>query len=272
MNWKYILPPFVIDLSRKVNGYLSYLSQRRHILHNTALKDKYKDQRVFILATGPSIKQQDLRLLQHEKCIAVSNFFVHEDYKTIAPFLHVFASTHAPLTEQQIVSWFKEADEKIPGTSTVLLALHDKQYCDRHRIFQTKDHYYYLSKFGNFPVNLAHNLPSYQTVVQLAIYAAIYMGFTEINLLGVDHSWILHYGESRHFYEEKEHKFTQNGYSEWIDDHLGDEFKKYVILWEQYEEIIRNYKNSGIAIYNLSPESLLDLFPKKAFSQALSKK
>ena len=104
----------------------------------------------------------------------------------------------------------------------------------------------------------------------MAIYLAIYMGFNEIYLLGVDHSWLTHYGTSQHFYEEKDHKFTLHGYSEWIDNHLGDEFKKYVALWDQYLQI-RSYCNeNGIKIFNLSPNSLLDLFPKASLNEVLN--
>ena len=41
-------------------------------------------------------------------------------------------------------------------------------------------------------------MPVPQSVTAMACYAALYMGFSEIVLLGCDHDWILHLDTSTH--------------------------------------------------------------------------
>jgi len=56
--------------SRKVKGLLS---------QNEELRDKYSNERCFIIGTAPSVKDFDLKLIKNENIIAINEFYLHSD-------------------------------------------------------------------------------------------------------------------------------------------------------------------------------------------------
>jgi len=112
-------------------------------------------------------------------------------------------------------------------------------------------------------------MPAPQSVSIMALYAAIYMGFGEIVLLGCDHDWILHLDESRHFYDEKQHALNRNGYSEWFGARLDDYCKDYVNLWAQYRTLGKLAADRGVRILNATNGGLLDVFPRVQLQNVL---
>jgi hypothetical protein len=249
-------------------GKYSSLLKANAPLKNSATQVR----RCFILATGPSIQQQDLSSLQGEFCISVSNFFVHPLFKKLDPQFHIFAPTHPPITEEQIGLWWKDATEFMTGNTRTKVFLHatNKPEKEKFGVFSGQQvHYYYGG--GRFPVDFTKQVPGIQTVVHLAIYLAMYLGIGEIYLLGCDHSWLNHYGKSMHFYQEEQHAFTRNNYSEWSEvKDIGEEFKNHANLWDIYRRIRTEAIKDNIRIYNATPGSLLDIFPRKELIQVLN--
>jgi len=245
-------------------GKFSSLLKLNKQLKNAAVSEK----RCFILATGPSIKSMDLSPLESEFCISVSNFFVHPLFSKIKPRYHVFAGTHPPLTNEHIGNWWKDATASLTGNiqTRVLLNANDKKIKDQFEVFSNQQVFYYWGN-GKFPVEFTKQIPAIQTVVHIALYLAMYLGIKEIYLLGCDHSWINHYRESMHFYHESQHSFTRNNYSEWSEiKDMGEEFKSYANLWDIYRNIRTEAISLNVGIYNATPGSLLDIFPRKEFA------
>jgi len=229
-------------------------------------------ERCFILATGPSIRTQDLSALQNEFCISVSNFFVHPLFQQLQPEFHIFAGCHPPITEDTMAGWWKDATQFMEGNARTKVFIHaaDKALKDKYQVFEGRQVYYYCNG-GAYPVDFTLPIPGIQTVVHIAIYLAMYLGIKEIYLLGCDHSWLQHFGKSMHFYEEKQHAFVRNNYSEWSSTKdMGDEFKAYANLWDVYRAIRTDAAATGTRIYNATPGSMLDIFPPKDFSQIVN--
>ena len=114
-----------------------------------------------------------------------------------------------------------------------------------------------------------------QTSAQIGIYLACYMGIKEIYLIGCDHDWIKHVGESRHFYDEKKSALMQTGYNEWTKGGASKfEFalESTLKLWKRYGEIAEYAHQHGIKIYNATPGSLLDVFPRVQLEDVLKNK
>lgn len=240
---------------------------------NAALKNSASAvRRCFILATGPSIQTQDLSCLQNEFCISVSNFFVHPLFKQIKPKFHIFAGSHPPITTEQMGGWWQDAARFLEGNNEtkIFLFAGDKAIREEFQAFTNQQVCYYASG-GRFPVDFTKQIPEVQTVVHIAIYLSLYLGIQEIYLLGCDHSWIQHHKKSVHFYQEAQHAFTRNGYDEWssVKD-IGDEFKTYANLWDIYREIRTEAVKKNVRIYNATPGSLLDIFPKKELTQIIN--
>lgn len=258
-----------------------WLSQRRlsssdgAILDkNAVLSNRHQGERCFILATGPSIKKQDLTLLRDETCIAVSNFFVHPDYATIKPRYHCIAPYHPPITEEAWQIWMAELSAGV-GDATMFFGLSDLERNTHNGLFVDKDAHF-LDFRGTWEstrakgVDLTRRIPGPQSVPVMALLIAIYMGFRSIYLLGCDHDWILHFGNSTHFYNEHEHALNRNSYNEWAGSDFGSECRAYVNLWDQYKEIRGIVKLLSIEIYNATEGGVLDVFPRSAYEMIFS--
>ena len=86
---KWIIPPGYINILKLFKAKKSDII----IAENSNLKNSYNNiNRCFILATGPSIKNQDLTCLKDEFCISVSNFFVHPLYNLFSIYLRLLIS------------------------------------------------------------------------------------------------------------------------------------------------------------------------------------
>ncbi|WP_292522447.1 hypothetical protein [Methanoculleus sp.] len=233
---------------------------------NIALRETRKGERCFILATGPSIKRQNLKLLQNEICIAVSNFFVHPDYTIINPEYYCIAPYHLPITEGAWQKWMDEI-EKNTGEAKLFFGISDKNRNEMHERFRKRDVYYL--KFGglwgrNTPrsIDISRMIPGPQSVSIMALYVALYLGFKEIYLLGCDHDWLLHVNKSVHFYPENNHAMVKSGYNEWFQGDLEGQFQDYVTLWRQYKCIREIASENDVQIFNATDGGLLDVFPR----------
>ena len=84
--------------------YWSKGGQRAHNLKaNSALHNIHKGHRAFVIGTGTSVTQQNIRNLRDEITFFVNRGFLHDDYAYIKPDYHIFidpklASGEWPLT------------------------------------------------------------------------------------------------------------------------------------------------------------------------------
>lgn len=243
--------------------------ERELLQNNNFLKNRHLKKRCFILATGPSINKQNLRRLKDEKCIALSNFLVHPEFDLIHPEYYCIAPYHEPITVQAWHNWIKELDSGA-GNAVMFSSLADRERNQYNGAFENRQIHYL--KFGA-PLrtllargaDLTHPVPGPQSVTIMALMIAIYMGFEKIYLLGCDHDWILHLGESSHFYDEDQHALNRNGYDEWFGPDLSYYCKSYVRLWKQYKSILSVARSRNISIYNATSGGLLDVFPRVNF-------
>ena len=224
---------------------------------NLKLKNTFYNQTCYILATGTSINEKNLSFLQNKNCISVSNFFTHTLIKDIDPIFHVFAPQHEPITRQEYKNWLMDSHNKLPEHCKLFLNTNDINLINNLNL--ERDIFQYSSG-GDYPIDICKEIPPFQTVVQIAIYLAIYLGFNKIYLLGVDHDWLLNFNKSSHFYNENESVLVQSGYDEWKGKSMKEEFISHVKLWEIYENIKDKFSGK---IINLNKNSFLDVFDKE---------
>jgi hypothetical protein len=245
---------------------------------NKIFHRRHQGERCFILGTGPSINNQDLKVLQGEHCIAVSNFFVHPDYRIIKPYYYCIAPHHPPISEKAWQAWMTDLAAKT-GDETFFFSLGDQWRVEANDNFASKNkNYLHFCEFDDVAnsimtmgIDLSSSLFSPQSVSIMALAIAIYMDFQEIYLLGCDHDWICHMNESRHFYAEHEHAMVRSGYNEWKDSSVEIECQCILNLWQQYKLLnyVANLKE--IKIYNATPGGLLDVFPRVCFERLFTK-
>ena len=254
------------------------IAEMKFLQDNLKYEDCHKGERCFILACGPSIKQQDLTLLKGEICIAVSNFYVHKDYDIIRPRYHCVPDVlggHKDVVEEYAVKWFREMEEGT-GQSVMFLSAGDKEWIERHSLFRNKEmaYLYFGGRWDDIErtgIDLTRSVPGVQSVSVMALAVALYMGFKDIYLLGCDHDWVLHYNTSVHFYVEDESILaTRPGYDEWWIQDLGATFESLVGLWRQYKSIQRLAIDGNIDVFNATEGGLLDVFPRVRYEDVVN--
>ena len=266
------LPPGIQAIIRsRLNRSRTLTSEKLAVLQrNRALRNRHAGERCFILATGPSIREQDLTLLQGEICFAVSNFFVHPDFATIQPRYYCVAGYHEPITEAAWIEWLREM-EAATGAATMFFSLNDRERTEHNGLFRGRQVHYLqfgASRDGILRrgIDLARPVLGPQSVPVMALEIAIYMGFRHIYLLGCDHDWILHLHTSTHFYEESQHALVRQGYNEWSDapraGYLERQCQHLISLWQQYKVIQSIAQAKSIRIFNATEGGLLDVFPR----------
>lgn len=242
---------------------------------NLFLKENGKNKRAFLLATGPSIKQEDLSRLKGEDCFSVSNFFLHSDIDIISPKIHFFMPYHEPLILENYIAWLQRADRKLPISTDVFLGIQTKKIVDEYRLFSKRSvHYLYfkddLSKKDD--IDILAPLLTPQTVPIMALYVLLYMGYREIYLLGCDHDVLRYYKQDvKHFYnKEDEVRIGASDKTTWVDN-IKVALRSLNNVFVQYDMLAKIAKDRNNFIVNLSAKSWLDTFPKDNLKDILKK-
>ncbi len=271
--------------------YSKYLSSKNYDLEcaiikkssqkNSKFKNIHLGERCFILATGPSVKNQDLRYLQGEYCIGVSYFFLHKDIELIQPRYHIIAPAHPPITFESYQSLFQKMYSKYSNDFDCFLGNNRYQYSGSHFLRN-------YPEYNNNKVHIIEYSSSQEldeqnyfndsvwdicaspfiprTVIYSAIQLAIYMGFKKIYLLGCDHDYLVDIARvtDHHFYEEKQgQKEIEEQVLKSFDTEMW--FREYYERWKHYR-LIKEYSRSiGCQIYNATQGGMLDVFPRIKF-------
>ncbi len=284
----WFLPPGVENVLK--NGVDIILSTGRgkerpslSLRTNVLLRDKHKGERCFILATGPSIKDQDLSGLEGELCIAVSHFFLHKSIDKISPRYHVLAPYHPPFTFEELKKVFSGFEQSYSDEVTYVFGHRPYEFSiynflQKYPEYAKEKSYFIDYSKSNPLVEDNYMLPStwdlekspfeIRTVIYSAIQLATYMGCKEICLLGCDHDYL--YDTKRvtnhHFYPEKEGVSDMEHLSSFSTERW---FEEYYFRWKQYRLMGEYLRSIGCEIYNSTEGGMLDVFPRRPLGKVL---
>lgn len=243
----------------------------RGFMHaNRAFMNKYKGERCYILGNGPSLNSMDLSNLKDKYVFSVNFLMKSELFDLIKPTFHVMID---PAIFNGTLSCFDSDVELIKNAHS---RSNETQYfvpyygidefkkmcpkCKVNIVYCNKEFLPYLLD----KISLADAMPSFSNVVLMCLYIAVFMGFTEIVLLGVDMTNFIGsmYGENvqekkyGHIYGnnvlqiEKKKRYTNEFY-----------LKTYSKVFEQFRYFAEFCEASDIKVYNASQSGLLDVFP-----------
>lgn len=265
-----------LDLEKKQSLEITSFEQE-----NIKFKNIHKGQRVFILATGPSVQKQNLLCLENEICIAVSQFFLHKDIKTIAPQYHVLAPWHPPFGFKDAELVFKGFQDNYSSNTTFFFGHTNYEYSIKNFLTQNPrlapKNTYYLNYTNPFTLTeenyLDHNIWDLmqvlfypRTVIYSAIQLALFMGSKEIYLIGCDHDYLLDTKRvsNHHFYKEEEGISDVEHLSAFTTERW---FEEYYCRWKQYR-LMKEYASlNNCQIINATEGGMLDVFPRMNLSQ-----
>lgn len=237
----------------KIENVLRY-SEKIKEFHNEKIeryKGIHQDGRCFIIGLGPSLTCQDLEMLyQHqEMCISVNSIYKIFEQTNWRPTYYVTTEDSVMKYEKDIVLNSMKgvtcfiSDEYEPFCREQ----HDDNIMVYHLGRQWKDHGYI--PFSEDFAQIAYNNG---TVLYAALELAVYMGFKEIYLLGVDASGINgKYDIYKHFYEE--------------NNPIGVCFSDQVYV--SYVNAKRYADQHGINIYNATRGGELEVFERVNFDE-----
>lgn len=217
-------------------------------------KNKHKNQRCFIVATGPSIKIEDLEMLQshREMCISMNKIFYAFDQTDWRPDYYV----------GEDVNLFKYYASEIGGKVDAVKFLADTYDWDAD-IRENRFKYHVSFSDRNRRIcggeEFSQGYTCGYSVIIACLYLAIYMGFSEIVLIGADMSYTNTFSDSgNHFYGDKDRIGRKNEkvYSAFYTD----------AVMESCEYILKLAKKKGIGIYNATRGGILEVFPRVDFS------
>ncbi|MCR5123043.1 MAG: DUF115 domain-containing protein, partial [Ruminococcus sp.] len=235
---------------------------KKYVSEIKKLKDSFAGKRCFIIGNGPSLRPNDLDALKKagEICFA-SNRVYHiydktswrpdiycvQDYKLICKSsdeLNAIAAKHKFIG---IVSF-----HKYPAVKGFIKLLLD-----------TREFYPNRPEFSDDPTNRIYE--GY-TVTYMCIQIAAYLGFKEMVLLGVDHS----YGKEKNPDGTVTHNSnTKDHFSEQDKaDNLPELFKS-TLAYEAARDYVEKH---GIKIFNATRGGKLEVFERRTFEEIMEGK
>ena len=187
MDLKWIAQQVAYDAYSRVLDVLPDSLLKR----NARFRNLHRDQRCFLLGSGPSIREQDLTKLNGQIVMTQNHFHAHEQIRTIAPTYHVVVPKYQPVEfDDDWVAWLRSMDERLPGDTTLFFGKNTKYLVDRLGLFGNRAYYMKtgLSAVvpGRAPFDITRTIFGVPTVLTQCLAIAIYMGFREIVLLGFD--------------------------------------------------------------------------------------
>jgi len=270
---KSLTPPLLWEKMQYLRSRKHFLKYKDLIAKNIELKDLHKGKRCFILGSGPSIKKEDLVPLKNEIVFALNNFYVHEDFVEIMsgdePKYYMTAPIHPPQTEDEWKRWFEDMEKHMPKNTNMIFGLNAyegniKYIFEKYGIFKEhKINWYFAGvdtseyySFDQKDIDMTSMVWSANTVSIYALIVAIYMGFDEIYLLGMDHTQICKSNnEEIRFYTKADFQQSEVISKIKFSNNLIEAYKSF----NQKDILSANCVSN---IYNCSIESLLDMFKK----------
>lgn len=248
---------------------------------------KHRGEKCFILGNGPSLCDEDLELLRDEIVFTVNQISRNNQYskfKTSYYFCIDDNFFNVDISDSGEIELLNAMQKVVNNENAPICfyPLKHKEYVEKHHLVGSQTCYLlpglYLTEKESSSIDLTKYIPSFGTVVQYAIYVAIYMGFSEIYLLGCDSTGImstlnsvLKQKNDTYSYEvtENERKRMENMVEK---SQVLDYAYSYYMTLKGFDILKKKCDKMGIRLVNCSSKSVLDMIPKEDLSSVLKKK
>lgn len=266
----------------------SFKRNHRDLYHeikkNSIFENVHYGEECYILASGPSINNQDLSKLNGKIVFTVNQISRNNQFAN-----NSFKSTYHIWSDNRFFDIDENKPEDIEMLNVILGSKngYGKPICffkngmyntiKKFKIDQEFECHYYCERTAftykrRKVFDFTHPVPCFSTVVHYAIILAVYMGFKRINLLGCDCTGIINTINAKtNNYSKMEYGFqiSQNGLKK-----LNSVINKNNMLVESYAyyKIFENYyalncycRNNNVELINLTDGGVLDFLNSKSF-------
>lgn len=274
-----------IQARKKLSGNQTYLSG------NASFKNKFKGKRCFIIGNGPSLNDMDLSLLENEYTFTVNQLPKNNQFESINTTFHLWSDARFFNLDENddgdmaLLETMKKVNSP-DNKPIVFYEIAAKEMVKKFELDKELDiHYFaalqftkkrYLKKDSIDFTKVVCNWP---TVIQIAITMAIYMGFSEIYLLGLDCTGFINIAETKlkvyshgikyaFDVSEAEKKRMEKSNSMYS---MKQELLCQAELFDDYDLLSDYAKRKGIKIFNATRGGLLESFERVTYEDVVLK-
>ncbi|MBF0562711.1 MAG: hypothetical protein HQL37_11960 [Alphaproteobacteria bacterium] len=253
----------------------------RVLQNNSALRGVGVGQRCFVLASGPSTSSQDLTRLRGEAVIAVNEMFLRLRDDGVRPTVLTFLDGSYLEDKEGYRRFLVDFTKAAADTSAVaLMPIGARDLLHRLNLVQSVKAHYMTSvgrilDYQNFhaapPLDFTAPLPGLYTVTHVALALAIFMGYSDIHLLGVDMDYIarpnqpIYHGYGVNPYNDHDRLSVLDAYDQYNNwdypamlQHTAEQMRAF--QWLNQIAACRNQ-----LITNANPGGLLEAFIRQPF-------
>lgn len=274
-----------IKLQRQNNLYIDKVlfrqidrKEKRLLMENEKYRGLYSGKRCFIVGNGPSVNKVDFGKLKNELVITVNEMFRHEKFDSISSNFH-FIADPAYLKLSRINPVDAEIIEKIRQllcNDTILFwPIDGISAVERYKWPKEVNIHYFASKLYFYDgykekIDFTRYIPRFQAVVHWCIAFAVYMGCSQIYLIGCDATNIVT-DVSMFVKKDTDFLYAYDLSDETVENlrekHIkaGLEYTLYGYwrIVHLFSELYRYCKRNQVKLYNCSEESVLPGIPKR---------
>jgi len=245
--------------SQKNNYIIRHFDKTRYGKRIRKMHNAF-DGRCFIVANGPSLTPSDLDVLNenNEFSFGMNRIFKMFERTKWTPFFYVCED----------INIFHGSIDQINSIDTK-----HKFIPINHLLFNNiriKDAiYFYMNydkskdSFLSFSENIDKKIDAHGTVTFTCINIAVYLGFKEIYLLGVDHNYRVTINEDGNkVVDENVNDYFCDGYDDDIKDEVVHDMKRNTLAYNQAKEYCDIH---GIKVFNATRGGKLEVFPRVDF-------
>ena len=229
------------------------------------LKNSFKGKRAFIIGNGPSLNKVDLNLLKNEYTFGVNSIYLKTSETGFRPTFYVVEDKHVLKDNLKEINNY-ECEYKI---FPIQYKKHIKNKKNTYFFNMNTGYYNKTSPYfcvPRFSCDAKKVVYCGQSVTMINIQLAYYLGFDEVYLVGMDHSYIIPKdfvveGETITSTGDDPNHFHPDYFGKgkkWHDPHLDRVERTY-----SYFKIV--YEAKGKTIMNASVKGNLEVFKRVEF-------
>ena len=233
---------------------------------------------IYILGNGPSLRkvlENDSDRLASSDCMAVNFFANSPEFKAIKPKYYILIDPHffnSEADEAVRRLWQNLAEADWDMTLILPSGQRPMQSCQHIKVMTVNAiGLEGFDWFTNFAYNRRLGMPRPRNVLIPAIMAAIWLGYRTLYILGADHSWTetLRVDDDNtlisvqpHFYAEPDSEKGRVS-AVYKDIKIHTILESFAVAFRAYHDIQRWAASHDVEIFNATPGSYIDAFPRK---------
>lgn len=253
---------------------------------NEQFRDIHKGKRCFILGSGPSVKNVDFSKLANEYTFTVNHFARFEKFEELKTNYHVFGderifySSGNSTINQESLDYLEKLNNSSKSIQYFIVYSAKRFFEDTRILTLSNINYFYnvLDFYKDYKeaFDITKAIPWFPTCIDYCIAIAIFMGFSEIYLLGCEctgFSKLLTSNSSQGSMQTYGYKLSdneRNRLKEQIKTYgAAEELQLWADIMKDYNFLETYSQKHNIKIINCTDGGILESFERKTLDEVL---